>query len=254
MSEATTLDSVQAAGGPIEEAVAIFMLHPQTFEKSTKQGYPHPFAGYFAGRAGVLGEAEASTVNSAFAVFEPNAVKMFWDQGRAVHGAAGGAKLYSEQVVEFAAAYLSGADGLDRIGELGEKIIQSAPDSGIPVFAGWRAMPLPEDAPGRALQVMFVLRELRAGIHFQALALSGVSPVEAHMLNKGAEYCKIFGWAEPFADGADKKERYEQASEATDRRMAEIVGAALTIEEAAELARLSVAALATMKAALPPEE
>jgi hypothetical protein len=251
VSETSTLEAVRAAGGPIEEAVAVFMLHPETFEQSLGAGYPHPFAGYFAGRGGVLGDADASTVSAVFAVFEPNAVRMFWDQGRPVRGAAGGAQLYWDQAAEFARKYLAGADGLDRIAALGEKIIEAAPDAGLPLFAGWRRMPLAADAPARALQVMFVLRELRAGVHFGALTLSGLTPVEAHMLNKGAEYTAVFGWPQPYADGADKKDRYVAAEEATDRRMAEIVGAALSAGEAAELARLSAAALESLKAAVP---
>jgi hypothetical protein len=251
VSDVSTLDAVRAAGGPIEEAVAIFMLHPETFVQSVAEGYAHPFAGYFAGRGGVLGDANASTVSAVFAVFEPNVVKICWNQGVAVHGAAGGAKIYWDQVAGFARKYLAGADGLDRIAELGEKIIDSAPELAVPLFAGWRTMPLADDAPARALQVMFILRELRGGIHFGALVLAGLTPVEAHMLNRGPEYCAFFGWAEPFADGADKKDRYQAAEDATNRRMAEIVGAALTADEAAELARLTAAALATLKAAVP---
>ena len=88
-----------------------------------------------------------------------------------------------------------------------EKVIAAAPGLALPLYAGWRAMPLVPDAPGRALQVMFVLRELRAAVHFNALSLSGIAPVEAHMLNKGPEYTSMFGWPQPYPDGADKKER-----------------------------------------------
>ena len=56
------------------------------------------------------------------------------------------------------------------------------------------------------MQVIFVLRELRGSVHFNALTISGVTPVEAHVLNKGAQYAKTFGWSEPFPDGADKKQ------------------------------------------------
>jgi len=55
---------------------------------------------------------------------------------------------------------------------------------------------------------MFILRELRGGVHSNALTNSGVTPVEAHMLNKGHQYTTMFGWPEPFADGTDKKDRY----------------------------------------------
>ncbi|HEY1970981.1 MAG TPA: hypothetical protein VGH89_23710 [Pseudonocardia sp.] len=254
MSDASTREAVQAAGGPIEEIVATFMLHPETFDQSTASGYPHPFAGYFAGRGGVLGEADANAVSAVFAFFEPNVVKMFWEQGLPVHGAAGGAKLYSEQVAGFARKYLKDAEGMDRLAALGEKVADAAGDLALPLFAGWRRMPLADDAPARALQLMFVLRELRFGIHASAVALSGLTPVEAHMLNRGAEYCAFFGWSEPFASGEDKKDRYEAAEESTNQRMTEIVAAALNPEEAAELARLADAALQTVKAATPPTE
>ena len=142
-------------------------------------------------------------------------------------------------------------EGPARIAELGEKVIAAAPSGGLPMFAGWRSMPLDPDAPARALQVMFVLRELRGDVHFSALSLSDITPVEAHMLHGGEQYTRMFGWSEPFADGAAKKQRYAQVEEATNRRMAELFEAALTGGEAEELARLSAAALATLKAAVP---
>jgi hypothetical protein len=61
----------------------------------------------------------------------------------------------------------------------------------------------------------------------------------------------MFGWPEPFADGADKKDRYAEVEAATNRRMAEIMTAALGRDELDELARLSVGALATLKANVP---
>lgn len=112
-------------------------------------------------------------------------------------------------------------------------------------------MPLAGDAPARALQVMFVLRELRGGVHFNLLALSGVTPVEAHMLNKGPQYTAVFGWPEPYADGADKLDRYDEIRQETNRRMSELLSAALDPAEVDELAALSAAALATLKANVP---
>ena len=134
--------------------------------------------------------------------------------------------------------------------ELGEKVIAATPPEGLPLYGGWRAMPLAEDAPARALQVMFVLRELRGDVHLGFLRESGVHPVVAHMLNKGPEYTGMFGWPEPFADGVDKKGRYAEVEEATNERMAEIFSAALTLDEAQDLARLSADALATVKEAV----
>jgi hypothetical protein len=172
-----------------------------------------------------------------------------WEEGVAVRGAAGAAELYWRQTADFGRKHLAAAAGLDRLAQLGEKIIAATPGAG-PLYAGWRTMPLADDAPARALQVMFVLRELRAAVHFDVLAQSGISPVEAHMLNKGPEYTRMFAWPEPYDDGSDKKDRYAEVEDTTNRRMAEIFGAALDPAEADELARLSAGALASMKSSL----
>lgn len=85
----TVLDATDAAGSAIEEAVAVFMLHPETFAESVAAGYQNPLAGYVAGRGGVLGDTTGATVAAVFAVFEPAGLSALWDEGVAVRGAAG---------------------------------------------------------------------------------------------------------------------------------------------------------------------
>lgn len=251
VSEAQIRQAVGEAGAAMGEAVGIFMLHPETFAESAAAGYQNPLAGYVAGRAGVLGEATGATVSAVFTVFEPNTVAALWEEGLAVRGAAGAAKVYWEQVGGFGRKYLAGAQGMARIAELGRKIIAATPTGGLPMYAGYRTMPLADDDAARALQVMFVLRELRGDVHFNILSNSGITPVEAHMLHGGRDYTMMFGWQEPFADGADKKKRYAEVEEATNRRMAEIYTAALDSDEIEELARLSAGALEHLKAHVP---
>ncbi len=247
----TTRESTRQAGAAIGEAIGIFMLHPETFAGSAALGYANPLTGYVAGRGGVLGEASGATVAAVFAVFEPTMLAALWDEGVAVRGATGASEVYWQQIAEFGRKYLAGADGLDRLAALGEKVIAASPTAGLPMFAGWRAMPLADDAPARALQVMHVLRELRGDVHFNALSLSGVTPVEAHMIGHDENYTRMFGWPEPFADGAGKEDRYTQAEEATNSRMDELFRAALNADEVDELARLSTGALAVLKATVP---
>lgn len=250
MSDARTSEAVETAGRSIGEVGGVFMLHPETFGSSIAAGYANPLAGYVAGRGGVLGEATGATVASVFAIFEPTMVAALWDEGVAVRGAAGAAEVYWDQLAQFARKYLSGAEGLARIAELGEKITAATPGAGLPMFVGWRAMPLADDAPARAAQVMFVLRELRGDVHLNLLSASGISPVEAHMLGHDETYTRMFGWSEPFADGADKKDRYAEVEAATNRRMAEIFQSALSDDEITELAQLTAAALESLKAAV----
>ena len=251
MSHATS-NAVAESGAAMGEAISIFMLHPETFTGSIAAGYQNPLAGYVAGRGGVLGDATGTTVAAVFAIFEPSFVCAMWDEGVAVRGAAGAAKVYWDQVGDFGRKYLAGAEGVARIAQLGEKIIAETPIAGLPMYAGWRDMPLADDDGARALQVMFVLRELRGDVHFNLLANSGITPVEAHMLHGGEAYTRMFGWPEPFADGERNRERYAEVEEATNRRMTDIFDAALDRAEADELARLSVGALERLKANVPP--
>ena len=179
MGHAEVDQSVRQVGAAVGEAIGVFMLHPETFGGSVAAGYENPFAGYVAGRGGVLGEATGSTVAAVFTVFEPNFVSACWEEGVAVRGAAGAAKVYWDQVADFGRKYLTGAEGHARIAQLGEKIIATTSPLGLPMYAGYRNMPLAGDDAARALQVMFVLRELRGDVHFKALSLSDITPVEA---------------------------------------------------------------------------
>ncbi len=252
MNDTRSEEAVGTSGAAMGEAVGIFMLHPETFAGSIAAGYQNPLAGYVAGRGGVLGEATGTTVAAVFAIFEPDFVRTMWDEGLAVRGAAGAAQVYWDQVAAFGRTHLDGAPGVDRIAALGERIIAETPIVGLPMYAGWREMTLASDAPARALQVMFVLRELRADVHFNVLANSGITPVEAHMLHGGRDYTRMFGWSEPFADGADKADRYAAVEEATNRRMTDFFDSALDSDEIAELARLSTGALEWLRADVPP--
>ena len=88
MTEVDHNDSVAAAGAAIEAAVAVFMLHPQTYAGSVAAGYENPLAGYIVGRGGVLGDATGATVASVFTVFEPTVVAALWDEGVRLAAAA----------------------------------------------------------------------------------------------------------------------------------------------------------------------
>lgn len=250
MTDITMFDAAATVGAAMEQTVSMFMMHPETFGDSVAAGYQNPLAGYVAGRGGVLGEATGTTVSAVFAVFEPHFLGAMWEEGIAVRGAAGASDLYWEQTANFARKYLRSVEGLARIAALGEKLIAVAPVAGLPLYAGWRTMPLADDDPARSLQVMFVLRELRAGVHFNALTVSDIAPIEAHMLNKGHQYAAMFGWPEPFADGAEKVDRYAEVEQVTNRRLAQFFAAALEPGEAEELSRLCAGALATLQANL----
>ena len=141
------------------------MLHPETMGRAAEQGYANGFAFYFAGRGGVLGDVDADVVAAAMGWFNPAVVRAMWDEGVAIGGARATARRYNEACAAWGRDHLAGIRGLDRFVALGEKIAAGADGSGLPLFAGWRAESRVDDAPGRAMQLIHVLREWRGAIH-----------------------------------------------------------------------------------------
>jgi hypothetical protein len=84
------------------------------------------------------------------------------------------------------------------------------------VFAGWRRLPVPEEAKARALHQMNALRELRMAMHGAAVLSHGVPPVQALMV-RTPYMAGLFGWDEPHPDPEPARAAWEQAEAATNR-------------------------------------
>ena len=215
------------------------MLHPEVLAPCRDAGYPHGYAYYVAGRGGVLGEVDSDVIAAAFGFFEPSLVRKMWDIGVAVEGAAAAATRYGAACAQFGRKRLAGFDGATRTAELAGRVANGADIAGLPLFAGWRNQPVPDDAEGRAYFLMHVLRELRGGAHLSAVVATGLGPRAAVFASGGADMAKQFGWAEPFDDlaGATKK----PTEDLTDEILTRLYGAILSAHEVAELAELVVA-------------
>lgn len=245
------LTATAGIGRTIEALGAIWMLHPEQFAASVEVGFAHPLEGYFAGRAGVLGDVDGETVAAVLAMFEPRVVARLWSAGISVHVPSKAARLYIDQAAEWAGRHLAGADGLDRFRDLSDRVIDAAPAAGLPLFAGWRRLPRVEDGPGRALQNALVLRELWFGVHVSALTVAGIGAVESHLLNRGEQYCASMGWAPPYPDVSGLAAAYAEVGDRTTRRMAALLGATLAPAEIEELAQIATALHARVAAADP---
>ncbi|WP_246267106.1 SCO6745 family protein [Nonomuraea typhae] len=201
---------------------------------------------YFRGRCGVLGECDADVVASV-AVFFPLAhVRESWDGGR---------KMPVEQAVELYTAAchawgrrrLGDFDGCARLAELLEPVVERASPIGAPLFAGWRAVPLPDDAPARATQLLHVVRELRGGLHANAVLAAGVHPLDAALAtdhdppfghSTGEAMARFFTWPEPYPAPSPELVALRAEVEAvTDRLMAPVFSV-LNAAESDELIRL----------------
>ena len=75
--------------------------------------------------------------------------------------------------------------------ELAEQVVDTAEESGLPLFAGWRAEPRADGGVARMLQLVHVLREWRGAVHLVATTAAGLGPLEAILTNEGEQQAQV---------------------------------------------------------------
>lgn len=215
----------------IASAGAGFYFAPETLEKGKEAGLDG-FRLYFLGRGGVMGDVNAKVVQSAFGYFNPELLTSMWTTGTETMPAREVAAMYWECAADFGRRKLADVEGLGEYCAAAEAILNATECDGLPLFAGIMSMPLAEDLPARAYQLMAVLRELRGSAHLAAIRAAGLTPREAHAF-KRPEMLEMFGWTEDFPIGEDVEAKLDQAEKMTD---AALECCYSTLDEAAEQA------------------
>ena len=200
MTSLTTQEAIAQVAPIIGDLGSKFMLDKATMDAATELGYGHPFALYFLGRGGVLGNVDADVIVAAFAFFEPGMVRTMWDMARQTADADTAVKQYAQLCAQYGDAHLAGVSGLERFNELAEKVIDAVDVTGLSLFAGWRKVPRPTSPAARAYHNIHVMREWRGSAHICAVAAASMSPQQAIVtgagnVDAGVATAQAFGWA-----------------------------------------------------------
>ena len=241
------LAAVQATSVPIHDIGTAIYLSPDVFGWAGEWGWSNPFAFYFAGRGGMLGDVTPDVVSAAFGWFNPAVVAAMYGEGIGVAGASGAAERMAEAHAKWGDQYYADVDGLDEAVAVSEELVNGLEGAAIPLFVGWRQAPAAATAAGRAAQLMQMLREWRGGLHLVSTTAVGLTPLEAILTNEGEGQAKFFGWSEPFADVTAIKAKHDEAEAMTDRLCASTLAQALPAEKVPAFE----AAVASFRAALP---
>ena len=191
---------VQSTSVPIHDIGTAAYLSPDIAGWAAEWGWSNPFAFYFAGRGGMLGEVGADVVTSALGWFAPSAVHAMYSEGIGVAGATGAAARMAEAHGKWGEKHYGEVEGLEEIVAVTEELVDGLEGSALPLFVGWRDAARSDSPSGRAAQLMQILREWRGGNHLVATTAVGLSPLEAILTNEGPGQAKFFGWPEPFPD------------------------------------------------------
>jgi hypothetical protein len=92
-------------------------------------------------------------------------------------------------------AKLTSLPHLDAFVAVLEKINNAADPDSLALYAAIRTETLAQDAPGRAMQLIAILREFRGSAHLVALRAQGVTSSTAHFI-KRPDMWKQFGYTE----------------------------------------------------------
>lgn len=248
----TAAEAVARTAQPVLEFARGWLLNTETSARGVELGLPPGRAFWVVGRAGVLGDVDADVAAAGVGFMHPDTLRRFWDARRTDIPARTYAAEYAACCTRWGHGALASVPEADlvRLTELVRRVNAHAYAPLGALFAGWRAIPVPEDDPaGAAALVLHVLRELRGGAHIIAVLASGLSPVDAligaPLPRGGPDWASDLGWAGPFALPETVAERRTHA-EALTSKLCEPAFEALTPEERGELVDLVVAARAAI--------
>lgn len=186
---------------------------------------------YVQGRAGQMGNCDPDAVSAAFGYFKPALLKSILEAARAkveprVAGAA-----HLEACAALGRAKLASLPQLEAFVAVLEKVNDAADPDSLALYAAIRTETLASDAPGRAMQLIAILREFRGSAHLVALRAAGIKSSTAHFI-KRPDMWKQFGYTEDEAPEVTDVElqKMAQAEKLTDS-LVEPAYAVLTQDE-----------------------
>ncbi len=167
------------------EPVATVSFSQVATEAFLAMGMRNYWDGYFAGRAAPLGLAPAGVVHAVFYNFAEGEVGRHipWVWGKTTPEEAiaarerGSVAALRRRIGEFA-----DSPGLVRVGDLAIRAAVSAPTEGRALYAGLRALDVPEEPVARLWHAATLLREHRGDGHNAALVAHGIGGTESHVL------------------------------------------------------------------------
>jgi hypothetical protein len=244
----TPEQAAAAAKGAILELGAAFRQDPTTMRRA-RQLRLTGWAFYVAGRGGALGDVRADTVAAALGFIAPESVKEGWEAARRVAPPLEIAEHNLAECCRWGRENLEHFYGLPRLVELAERVVVAAEPAGMPLFAAWRAMPIPDDSPGAHGAVLaHLLREHRFAAQLIAARATNLTPLEAIIAGpEGEANATAAGWRPPYPAPEPLIRRRAWAEALTDR----IAGEAYRVLDPAE--RRELVDLFAAASALPSE-
>lgn len=150
---------------------------------------------YVLGRGGSMGDCDGRAVAAAFGYFNPDFLAKVWSDAAAKCAPRRAGAAHLECAANLGRAKFASLPGLADLVAAMDKVKAAADPDGLGLYAAMAAEPLASDAPGRAMQLIALLREFRGSAHLVALRTAGLASPVAHAA-KRPDMWKTFGYPE----------------------------------------------------------
>lgn len=204
---------------------------------------------YALGRGGVLGDIPAEDVDDIFFFFKTGAIAAMYGGGRAKQTAEVGARAHLAAAEDYARRTFGAVPTatLEAFNAAADALVKTLPSGRWPIYDGYRQFDMPNDVVATAMRNAILLRELRGGVHTDAVKDAGLTSAEACFLDRDGVYFALHGFQDDDKPEVtdELRQRRLHAESDTTARMAALLGA-LSDDQRAAL----VAGATAMNAAL----
>jgi hypothetical protein len=174
---------------PIQTLGMSFYFDPLTGERAKEHGL-NVYEFYGLGRAGTMGDVDTATVFEAFTFFNPSTIDFLWTRAKTKADPVTTAADHLLAAYAFADRTFGGVDltVLARFASAARRVVDAQPSGDCPLVDGYRRFPAPADPVHAAYLGTIFLRELRGGVHIQAINEVGLTPLIACYLQDPAVF------------------------------------------------------------------
>ena len=193
--DATTAASTIA--GPLGRVAANFYFSPESTARGDGIGLD-VISLYGAGRASMLGGVDPATADEVFYFFKPGMVAAVVERGRSLASEDTIAAAHIGAADDYADAHLAGVDSatLNAFTDAVNGLAATVPSGSWPLFDGYRSAPAATTDAARAYRAAILLRELRGGVHTDAVKACGLTPATACQFDGDLGYFQMHGFSD----------------------------------------------------------
>jgi hypothetical protein len=177
----------------------------------------------------VLGNATPADVDEVFFFFKSGLIGSVVEAARASADPSAILEAHIGSAEDYAIATFSHVDPpvLEGFDDAAIRVVEALPVGRWLLVDGYRSVAVSSDPVASAYLRAVVLRELRGGVHREAVESAGLTDSEACQFDQGDSYYRLHGYGDEdrVAETPTILAARASAEEATDRRMADLLSA-----------------------------